>query len=125
MKTKKYLVLGLDLGLVILAALAGPAAKLLLTAPPGCILASVGFQCPACGGTRCVRYLASGQLADAFRMNPYFFLSILFLGLLLVLLNTTVLFGKGEKLLKKLATPTAAIIWAIGLIPFTILRNII
>jgi hypothetical protein len=125
MKKKKQLVLGLDIGLVILALLAKPVTNRLLALSSGCKLASIGFQCPSCGGTRCVRYLASGQFADAFWINPYFFVSFLYLGVLLVLLNTSVLFGKGEKLLKKLATPTAAIIWAIGLIPFTILRNII
>lgn len=125
MKKNQYLVLLLDLGLIALLAAMGIITRFMLDAPTGCILASVGFQCPACGGTRCVRYLASGQIVDAFRMNPYFFVSILYLGVLLMLLNSSVLFGKGSKLLKKLATPTAAIIWAIGLIPFTILRNII
>lgn len=125
MNKKKLLVISLDLGLLILAFALRWISGLMMRWLPPCPAVELGFLCPACGGTRCVRYLAAGQLADAFRMNPYFFVSILFLGVLLVLLNTSVLFGKGEKLLRRLATPTTAIVWAIGIVPFTILRNII
>ncbi|MBQ3215446.1 MAG: DUF2752 domain-containing protein [Oscillospiraceae bacterium] len=121
---KKIMVLGLDAGLLLLYFVIGFITDSMLALPTGCVLATLGMECPSCGGTRCVRYLASGQFLKAFQMNPYFFVSIFYLGFLLVLLNSAVLFGKGEKLLKKVATPTAAIIWAVGLIPFTILRNI-
>ena len=125
MNKKKLLIFGLDMTLVVLAISTRWISGLMMRWIPPCPSLELGLLCPACGGTRCVRYLASGQIVDAFRMNPYFFVSILYLGVLLMLLNSSVLFGKGSKLLKKLATPTAAIIWAIGLIPFTILRNII
>ena len=92
---------------------------------PSCPFAEMGVACPACGGTRCVRMLAGGNISGAFGMNPYFFLSFVFLGILLVLLHSAAFLGRGERLLKRLASPAAVIVWAVGFVIFGFLRNLI
>lgn len=107
--------------------LASAITRLMLSHLPDCFVTRLGLQCPACGGTRCIRYFFQGRIKDSFLLNPYLFLSALFWGLLVILLNTGYLLNHrpSQQLLKKLATPTTVILWAIGFIAFGILRNLL
>lgn len=127
MDKKKKLVLSLDLGALLALLLLGPLAGLMLRHFPPCPFAAWGIDCPACGGTRCVGYLFSGHIVDAFWAHPYFFVSIAFLGVLLVLLDLSVLAGVrwARKALDVLAKPRTAIIWAVGLVLFTFARAVL
>jgi Protein of unknown function (DUF2752) len=49
--------------------------------------ALTGLTCPGCGTTRCLHQLLRGNFADAFKLNPLFFVAAPFL--LLVILNYT------------------------------------
>jgi hypothetical protein len=62
---------------VSVAAALGACAWLKLGMPlPHCVFHTVtGQPCPACGATRCVRFLLAGDFGAAFRMNPLAFLA--------------------------------------------------
>jgi hypothetical protein len=65
-----------DWTLLVLACVAGGLALIrflpgLLAALPSCMFQKVtGWNCPGCGGTRCVIRLAHGDLVGAVGMNP-------------------------------------------------------
>lgn len=127
MKKTTLLILLMDACLLAGALLAGALTGLMIASIPDCPFTKLGLKCPACGGTRCIRLLFQGKIAASFRMNPYLFLSALFLALLVLLLNAGYLLNhaSSRKLLKKLATPTTVIAWAIGFVTFGALRNLI
>lgn len=58
---------------------------------PDCPVTRFGLLCPACGGTRCVRYFLELRWGQAFIMNPFFFALIWYVGAGLLLLNVGVL----------------------------------
>lgn len=121
---KKSLVITLDLLLVAILLFGRWITNQMIDLLPTCYATSLGIQCPACGGTRCFRYIVSGNITNAFLVNPYVFLSFMLLGVLVILLNCAVLFGKGEQLLCKLARPGLVIVWAVCFLLFGILRNL-
>ena len=69
----------------------GLAAKFLASAMidylPDCIFARRGITCPACGATRCVRELFSGNWGQAFELHPFLFCLSFYLTAALLLLN--------------------------------------
>lgn len=94
---------------------------------PGCVFRKLGFLCPACGGTRCVRYFLEADFATAFRYNSYIFITIILAVIALVFLNITV-FSKSktcEKICIKLINYRTIILWAICFAVFGIVRNIL
>lgn len=126
MEKKKLFVLLLDLGLTILAFAAGPMTEWMLRIIPGCPVAGLGLQCPACGGTRCVRYFFSWNFADAFQANPFFFLLILYLAAALVLLNIGVMLKVqwAQRLARTMTCWQAVIATAILFAIFGVVRNL-
>ena len=60
-----------------------------------CFLLKNGVICPACGGTRCAYYLASGELAKAFTYHPVVFCLFFYLAALLIFWNLEILLGIG------------------------------
>lgn len=123
-KTKKNIIL-LDLSLILTIFALGPVTGLMSQLLPACYVTALGLQCPACGGTRCIRALAAGDLPAAFHWNPYIFLTVCFLGALLVLLNMACLFQSrlSRRLLRHISPGITAIVWAAGFVIFGILRN--
>ncbi len=91
-----------------------------------CVFTHFGLLCPACGGTRCLRYLLQGQLQQAFLMNPYLFCTAFLALILVLLLNMAVLTQKhyGMSLVRLICKPRWLIAWAVGFALFGILRNI-
>lgn len=92
---------------------------------PACwIYQTTTWLCPACGGTRCVINLFKGNWAEAFFSHNLFFMGIVYL----LVINVVYLINLEKE--KKIATWVYpkywyAIIFAILLIPYTILRNLL
>lgn len=125
MKKKKLYVRLLDLGLVALALTAKVLTGWMLRLIPACPFALAGVLCPACGGTRCVRYFFSGQFAAAFWVNPFFFVLIWYLAAALVLLNVGVLLKarRAETLARAMTGWQAVIVCAALFAIFGVVRN--
>ena len=92
---------------------------------PQCwIYQTIGLLCPACGGTRCVIYLLNLNWIDAFFSHMVFFIGISYL----IVTNIVYLINLNRE--KKIAIwiyPKYgyAIIFAILLIFYTIMRNLL
>ena len=125
MNKKKLYVILLDLALVISALAAQTVTGWMLRFIPDCPVMAMGLLCPACGGTRCVRYFFSGRFVDAFMVNPFFFLLILYLGAALALLNVGVLLNaeRAKKLARAMTGWKAVIAAAILFAIFGVTRN--
>ena len=47
---------------------------------PRCyILEKTGILCPSCGGTRCIKALLSFNISEAFKMNAFYTITIIYL----------------------------------------------
>ena len=127
MKNKKRWVFILDLAVAALAALAIPLTNLMFRWLPDCMATRFGLQCPACGGTRCVRYFFSGQLVQSFRANPFYFVLILYLAVALILLNVGVLLELPgpEKVARGMTDWRVVIVGAILFVLFGVIRNFV
>ena len=125
MKKKQLLIL--DLVLAALALAAWPVSGLMVRFLPPCPFPAMGFLCPACGGTRCVRYLLRGQLGAALESNAFFLVLIFFVVAALALLNAGVLLNKPawEHLARRLLSWRTVIVAAAVFAIFGILRNFV
>lgn len=122
---KKRYVLILDAVALALMLGAGTLTGWMMAKIPACPVMSMGMLCPACGGTRCVRFLFSGQLAEAFMINPFMFVLIWYLGAALVLLNVGALLkvSWAESVALKMTGWRAVIIAAVIYAIFGVVRN--
>lgn len=97
----------------------------LISCIPKCwIYQTTGILCPACGGTTCIVNLLQGNLKEAFFSHIVFFVTIIYL----LICNIVYIINLNRK--KKIATwiyPKYwyAIIFAIILIIYTIIRNML
>ena len=125
MTKKKRFVILLDLFLVLFALAAVPLTGWMFTAIPDCPATKLGLLCPSCGGTRCVRYFFSGQFAEAFAVNPFFFALILYLGAALVLLNVGILLNvkQAERIARAMTGWWAVVLCAVLFAIFGAVRN--
>ncbi|MBQ7416074.1 MAG: DUF2752 domain-containing protein [Oscillospiraceae bacterium] len=126
MDKKKWFVIALDLVAVAAAFAAVPLTGWMFRSLPDCLSMRVGLLCPACGGTRCVRYFFGGQLGAAFLANPFFFVLIWYLSAALVLLNVGVLFGvePAQRIAKRMTDWHAVIVAAVLFAIFGVARNL-
>lgn len=88
MEKKRVFIIDAILAVLVLSA--GIAAKVALTfinIPPCPFLTGTGLPCPVCGGTRCVYNFAKGNFGEAFSFNPYVFMIIIYLLILLFVFN--------------------------------------
>ena len=95
---------------------------------PVCFIKEMlGFLCPACGGTRCVIAFTSIDFADSFKYNPYIFVTIIFMVIVLMFLNFTVFINSEacRNICRKVLNYRAIIFWAIGFAVFGIIRNFV
>ena len=91
---------------------------------PHCyILEKTGILCPSCGGTRCIKALLSFNISEAFKMNAFYTITIIYLLILNVvyILNTIFKTNKFKIIYIK---KVHLIIWLITLILYTVFRNI-
>lgn len=123
MNKKSILIIGIEI--IILILLYGFVNSKYLGIMPQCwVYYSTGLLCPACGGTRCIVHILKGNWLEAFFSHMVFFIGILYL----VILNTVYLINLNRE--KKIGTwiyPKYwyAIIFAILLIIYTIIRNLL
>lgn len=92
---------------------------------PECwIYKNTGILCPSCGGTRCIVYLLKGDFIKAFYSNMVFFIGIVYLFItnLVYIINL----NKNKKILTWIYPKYwYSIVFAIILVMYTILRNIL
>jgi hypothetical protein len=81
-----------------------------------------GLNCPGCGSLRAVHQLSHGHLAAAFRLNP--FLCVALPGILLAMAKNTVRQLRGAAPEPKPVSPFWIRLLLVGLILFTVLRNL-
>lgn len=127
MKIKKSFVILLDVALLLLGLAAGWVTGWMLALIPNCPVTQFGWLCPACGGTRCVRYFFTGKFAQAFAMNPFVFVLIWYLGAALLLLNVGVLLNVpyAQRLAVRMTGWRIVIVAAVVFAVFGIVRNLI
>ena len=124
---KRWHILLLDAVLLAAVPLGNLLTNWMLAVMPPCFVLEYGLLCPVCGGTRCVRFITEGNFLSALKMNPYIFGTVLLVGLGVLLLNLWAATQNRhlEKLTKKLLNPRWVIYWAIGLMAFGVLRNLL
>lgn len=92
---------------------------------PECwVYKNTGILCPACGGTRCVQNFLQGNFIEAFFSHMIFFIGIIYLGIIdiVYLINL----NRKEKIgIEFYPKYWYAIIFAIVLIIYTIVRNVL
>lgn len=109
---------------ILIIAILGVNSNLINYAPECTFYKITNLQCPSCGGTRCVESILKGQFKEAFLFHPIFFITIVYL----LLCNIVYLINLNKK--DKIMTwiyPKYwyVIIFAIVLVVYTILRNLI
>ena len=120
---KKSIIISIEL--VILIVLTIILNTNLINYIPQCwIYQTTGILCPECGGTKCVVNIFQGNIKEAFFSHMIFFITIIYL----VICNMVYIINLNKK--KKIATwiyPKYwyVIIFAIILIIYTIIRNIL
>ncbi len=123
-KSKKFLVLSMDVLLVPFLLLCKWLSTLMLTTSSECLLLRFGGKCVACGGTHFVKALLSGQIIEAFHHNAFLFILTIVLVVSFVLLNLYWLFGLkfAGKVLSKIYCVRGLIIATAALTVFFIIR---
>lgn len=120
------MILLLDAAIILLILLAGPLSSWMMDALPNCIIAELGYLCPACGSTRCVRALLNADFASAFQLHPLLCVLVIHLSAILLFLNLGWLADwKPCRHIFRLLTDYRIFIgWAAAYVLFGILRNI-
>jgi hypothetical protein len=113
----------------VLAAVAGAVAYVAVVDPnrpghyPACpFLAITGYYCPGCGTLRMVHALARGHAAEAFGRNPLTFALLPVAGYLWV--RWVLAAHRGRPLQATLLRPAAAIVLAVVVVVFWVVRNL-
>lgn len=123
MNKKSIWIIGIEI--VVLIALYNFVNSKYLAIIPECwVYQTTGLLCPACGGTRCVLYILEGNWMKAFFSHMVFFIGILYL----LIINIIYLINLDKE--KKVGTwmyPKYwyAIVFAVELIIYTIVRNLL
>lgn len=119
-------ILLLDGILLLLLLWAGPLARWMIRWIPTCPVAALGYQCAACGSTRCILALAQGQFAQAFSFHPLLciLLSYSFLAWIALHLGHLCNVRPCRQLFSILTDYRAIIAWAVAYGLFAIARNI-
>ena len=125
MKKMRRWILLLDGGLLALVLVAGSLTKWMIRVIPTCPVARVGYQCAACGSTRCVLALTQGNVTGAFAAHPLLCLLLLYGAVGLVALNLAA-FGleKGRRIFHRMVNYRVVIAWAVAYGIFGLVRNI-
>ena len=122
-KERRWILL-LDGALLALVLLAGPLATWMIQVVPTCPVALAGYQCAACGSTRCVLALSRLDVVGAFFAHPMLCLLLCygFVGLLALNLGAFGL-GFGKRLFRALVDYRVVIGWALAYALFGLVRN--
>lgn len=125
-KTRGRILL-LDILLLLLLLSAGPLARCMIRALPDCPVAQLGYQCCACGSTRCLLALSQLQIGQAFTFHPLLCVLVFhgFLGLVALNLGHLANIHPFRSFFRLLTDYRAIIAWAIAYGLFGLLRNIL
>ena len=123
MNKKSIIIIGIELVILIVVTIILNT-NLINYIPQCWIYQTTGILCPACGGTKCVVNIFQGNIKEAFFSHMIFFITIIYW----VICNIVYIINLNQK--KKIATwiyPKYwyVIIFAIILIIYTIIRNIL
>lgn len=123
MNKKSIRIIGIEVvGLIILYCFIN--SSYLAIIPPCWVQQTTGLFCLACGGTRCVIYMLKGNWIQAFFSHMVFFLGILYL--LVINIVYVINLNKEKKMLTWIYPKHwYAIIFAVMLIIYTIIRNLL
>ena len=124
MKYKKMLCIQIIIIIVIVLLYLIIKSPLIEMVPNCWINETFGMLCPSCGATRCLINLVKGNIINAFKFHPVFFLTIMYLLILdiVYIINTITNRNKCKWIHPK---PYYCIIWAVILVIFTISRNVL
>mgnify|MGYP006361498647 CR=1 FL=1 len=94
---------------------------------PTCPFVTLGYQCPACGGTRCVFNILKFNFATAFNFNPFVFVLFFYALVCFLAINLYFLFNLkwAQKVYKAMLNPKIIIVFAVIFAIFGIVRNFI
>lgn len=123
MNKKSIWIIGIEI-VVLIALYSFINSKYLAIIPECWVYQTTGLLCPACGGTRCVLYILEGNWVKAFFSHMVFFIGILYL------LGINIIYLINLNKDKKVGTwiyPKSwyAIVFAVVLIIYTIVRNLL
>ncbi len=116
---KKILIIGIET-VVLIVLLIFVNSKWIEKIPACWVYQTTGLFCPACGGTRCVIYILKGRWIEAFFSHTIFFIGILYFFIINIIYIVSL--NKAKKLYPKY---WYTIIFAIFLIIYTIIRNLL
>lgn len=123
MNKKSIMIVGIEI-IILISLYSFVNSKYMQIVPQCWIYQATGLLCPACGGTRCILYMLKGNWMEAFFSHMIFFIGILYL----FILNVVYLINLNkEKKIKTWIYPRYwyAIVFAILLIIYTIVRNLL
>ncbi len=124
---QKLLIVSLDALLLLLFLCRNAVLGFMLGSESQCFMLEKGWICPACGGTRCAFYFASGEFAKAFSYHPVMFCIFIYLAVLLIFWNLELLlkWGWAKKLRKIMADYRAIIAVALCYVVIGMSRNFV
>jgi len=92
-KKVKLGVILLDISIVLFAVFGRFITDLMRAYNSECLFSRNGWQCPTCGGTRCIESLLAGDFVAAFGYHQYFFCIAIYVLIGVVFLNIGYLFN--------------------------------
>lgn len=121
---KSLWILLLDFAIVLFILVGKYLVKFMKGSFSPCIFNAHGFKCPSCGGTRCVESFLKGDFISAFHYNQYFFLLFIYVALGIIALNAGYIFKlkPAAKVSDFMFNYKVVIVWAILIVPFSLLR---
>lgn len=122
-----WIMLIIDLLALLFVVFAKPIVLFTMATLPTCIFFKLGYQCPACGGTRCFFSIFNLDFVSAFNYNPFIFVLLFYVLIIFVCLNLHYLLGyqKPKNIIKAMINPKIVISFAILFCVFGLLRNFI
>ena len=124
MKYKKMILMQMLIIIIILMLLIIAKSSFVQYIPNCYINKNFGLLCPSCGGTRCIINIFNGNIKEAFFYHPIFFITFIYLAAVDIIYIINI-FKKNKIFLWIYPKPYYAIIWAVILVVYTIIRNVL
>lgn len=123
MKIKTITIIGIEI-ILIMAIIVIVNSNYISYIPNCWIYENTGIQCFSCGATRCIENIVKGNWLQAFQYHSVLFLTLMYLGII----NILYLINRNRK--EKIGTKwypnqKIGIIFVLGLVVYTILRNLL
>ena len=123
MNKKQITIVGIEILIIILLYIFINS-KFIKLIPSCWVCDSIGLLCPACGGTRCIINIFKGNFVQAFFSHMVFFVSIVYLFIVNIVYIINI--NREKKILKWIYPKYwYVIIFAIALVIYTIVRNLL